>query len=1264
MALQHFIKHIYNNGTDEVIRRAKKINKQGFVEMTSHDEFIGNINFRVKDDRYGSYNKVNLKKYADEKLMTLKCSCPNSQGNICRHEAASLFKLQDMIDKNLLLSTTIQYDQHHTVVKMKHIDLKMMSVLSSASIYEEAENILATYPITINKADDERVEASMEIEADFFPVVIQKNQERYFDTSCSCAESMHPLCKHKIAVYLFLHDEYDANYFDSIRNWDKQKNILLGIYGYSLEDDLDGKFEFKYKDGKPFLSLLDTSIKRVSAPAVRRPVAEPVAKQSKPLAFVDTVPKRSTSSAVVDVAEQEEMHLGIVINFNTDQYPWFTLDAILGEAEEDHTKFITAAKKLDLTKFVDVSSLSEEDVILFQQIRKLQPSEITKFLDKTSPFSGMWENIVQAEGEDLPEDTRLLIAQYVVPKLSAIFEEQVLNNLIYFLPPGKTFKSKNLVPVEVSDKFIIPQFEVAVAKSDMHISCNVVLPMSTEDLTENKSPSPIFYLHDSIMYLWQDAEDAIVAERYMQKKSLIIKQKDWEVGLRDHIMPLLSSYKVDFDKKLIKVEKGIDPIIKVMLKEKGDYLVFQPIFSYNGHDTITADKDKITLPNGNKLLIIHRNKEIEEEFIKKISSLHSAFIKQEDTGSLVLKGTDALSNNWFFLFIDAMKDLKIPIFGFEALRNYRFNTARPNTQIHVTSGLDWFDAKVEIEFGDQKVGIPEIKKALATRQTFVQLGDGSLGILPEEWLQKYSLLFKVGDGQGGKLRLSKYHMSVIDELYENRNEEELSFELDEKYERLRSFNEIPDTEAPEEVAPILRPYQLAGFQWLHYLQEVGWGGILADDMGLGKTIQALTTLKNYKNEHGKLLALVVCPTTLIYNWQHEVQKFTPDLTHHIHHGSGRIRKPEILQQSDVIITTYGTLRSDITLLLKLNFDYAILDESQSIKNPNSKVTKAATLLQAKNKVCMSGTPLQNNTFDIFAQMNFLNPGLLGTVEFFRNEFATPIDKLGEEAPKIHLRKLLLPFILRRTKEQVAKDLPDKTETILFCEMEKEQRKIYDAYRNSYRDKIMGTIDDQGINKSQLTILQGLMKLRQICDSPAILNEEDSYPNHSIKLKELARELAENMSDHKALVFSQFLGMLALIKEELKKQNIPFEYFDGSTSSRDRQTAMENFQKDDDCRVFLISLKAGGVGLNLTAADYVYLVDPWWNPAVEQQAIDRTHRIGQTKNIFAYRMICKDTIEDKILTLQDRKKVLAKELISDESGFVKSLTKEDVEYLFS
>ncbi len=783
-------------------------------------------------------------------------------------------------------------------------------------------------------------------------------------------------------------------------------------------------------------------------------------------------------------------------------------------------------------------------------------------------------------------------------------------------------------------------------------------------VSENETASPFIFLYNHILYTWAKTEDILQAEKFLQKGTVSLGKDSWEEKLQKVVLPLTKDYQVEFDKSLVREIKSGTPDVKLMLQEKGDHLVFQPIFNYKGFDTKLTDKETITLPDGDKILIIKRNQEAENEFMQKLENLHSQFIRHTDTGSLVLKGIDVLRNNWFFLFIDAMKEMKVPVFGFEALKNFRFNTARPSTHIHVSSGLDWFDAKVEIEFGQQRVGIADIKKALAGKQSFVQLGDGTLGILPDEWLKKYALLFKVGDGRTDKLRLSKYHMSVIDELYENRDETEMSFALDEKYERLREFKNIPAIPPPEEVEHILRPYQVSGFQWLSYLNDVGWGGILADDMGLGKTVQALSMLDHYKKVNGSLRAIVICPTTLIYNWQNEVMKFTPSLSFHIHHGNTRSRNTEELEKHNIIITTYGTLRSDVQLLMKILFDYAVLDESQAIKNPSSKVTKAASLLTAKNKLCMSGTPLQNNTFDIFAQMNFLNPGLLGSVEFFRNEFATPIDKFGEQEQKEHLKKLLYPFILRRTKEQVAKDLPEKTETILFCEMETEQRRIYDAYRNSYRDKILGTIELQGIDKSQLTILQGLMKLRQICDSPAILNEEDRYPNHSIKLDELTREITENIGEHKALIFSQFLGMLGLIKEKLKEQDIVFEYFDGSTTAPDREKAIQNFQNNDDCRVFLISLKAGGVGLNLTAADYVYIVDPWWNPAVEQQAIDRTHRIGQTKNIFAYRMICIDTIEDKILQLQERKRILAKELIADDASFVKALTRADVEYLFS
>jgi len=975
----------------------------------------------------------------------------------------------------------------------------------------------------------------------------------------------------------------------------------------------------------------------------------------------------ASTEAAVEVAEEvpkpAAMQLGLVFIENNNQYPFIQVEGIQGEPGEDRSAYSGKTEKLDLAKYINTEVFSDDDKLLVQQLRKLQPAEVTRYLNRNSPFSGIWENIIQQHNDELPEETRHLIVEFLYPRYKKIFTD-ANPNFSFFLADRKPFTTANLKKVQLSDEPALLQFNINYNNGVYEIQASTRLNHIEVPITENESNSPLLFMHNDTYFLWQNAKDVLLSEKFLPKGRLKIEEADWAQQLQQMVLPLAKEYNVQFNNVKREDIKDIKPEVKLMLKEKGDYLLFQPVFLYKGYEVKPQDKEKIIIPQQDKLLVIQRSIEDEEAIVKKIEGLHSQFIRPDATGNLVLKGADVLKNNWFFLFIDAMREMDIPVFGFEALKNFRFNTAKPSTKIYISSHTDWFDAKVEILFGEQKITVADVKKALANKQQFVPLQDGSLGILPEEWIKKYSLLFRVGEGKSEKMKLSRYHFSVIEELYENRNEEELFFQLEERYDKLKEFKNIEKIEAPDHLKPILRPYQEAGFQWLNYLNEVKWGGILADDMGLGKTVQALSFLHHIKQEQGRLKAVVVCPTTLMYNWENEIRKFTPSLTYHIHHGGTRLRQNITNPDFDIIITTYGTLRSDIKAFVEPEFDYIILDESQAIKNPSSKVTKAASLLKAKSKLCLSGTPLQNNTFDIFAQMNFLNPGMLGSMEFFKQEFAVPIDKFGEQEQKEHLRKLLFPFILRRTKEQVAKDLPDKTEMILFCEMGEEQRKIYDAYRNDFRDKILGVVEEQGINKSQLTILQGLMKLRQICDSPAIMKDEEKYPNVSIKLDELVREITENISDHKALVFSQFLGMLALIRQRLDELGVKYEYFDGSTSAPDREKAIQSFQNDTSCRVFLISLKAGGVGLNLTAADYVYIVDPWWNPAVEQQAIDRTHRIGQTKNIFAYRMICKDTVEDKILSLQEKKKALAADLITDDSGFVKNLTREDLEYLFS
>ena len=1233
-----------------MIRRGKKIHAIGFVELVENDYLFGSAVFRVKDDNYSTFYKVYITNYKDPKALSLRCACPYNLGDICRHEAASLIRLQEMLDKGLLEADNIAYDQKHTVAKMKTIDLKTIQLLSSPDIIAQAETYLRTEKPRIESAGDETVKASLTLEGQEFWVIIRRNEERNFDTSSNYQDMEHLLCLPKVIVFLHLLYTKGQHYFETIRNWDKEKNKLLEAYGYSLQDDLKGKFEFNYKDGKPYLRVLDPSIKRIATPS---PLPRPQVEKLVTVEEEEPAPKEPVISK----------RLGLVFNFNKTAYPFFTTDLVEGEMDED-ANFVGTVEKLDLSKYVNSDAYGDADKNLLFMVRKLQDAEINKYVSRNSPFSGIWENIVHNEDDELPAETKNLIVEYVLPKLKKLFTEMG-EAPIYTLLKGKPFKTANLERVEVNEKPIVPQFNVTTNGKNFEIECFIKPDAVAYGLEENEVPSLPLFLYNHQLYLWQNPEAVETAEKFWPTGVLKVKKDDWAETLRKMVMPLTKDYKVEFDASLVSEIKAGEPEVKLFLHEKGEYLVFQPIFSYKGFDTRAKDKDEMIIPFEEKVIVVHRNRQAERGFIEKLQTLHSNFVSYDDGAALALKGTDVLKNNWFFLFVDAMNESKTPVYGFESLKNFRFNTAKPQTHIYISSHTDWFDAKVDIVFGDQKVSVAEVKKALANKQQFVQLNDGTLGILPEEWLKKYSLLFRVGEGRADKLKLSRYHLSVIDELYESRNEEELTIQLEEKYSRIREFDQIKEIDAPQNLQPILRPYQLAGFQWINYLHEVNWGGILADDMGLGKTVQALSFLQHYYEQYdGALRALVVCPTTLIYNWENEIKKFTPSLEYYIHHGALRLRNIDELKKHHVIITTYGTLRSDIKLFTQIALDYVILDESQAIKNPASKVTKAASLLNAKHRLCMSGTPLQNNTFDIYAQMNFLNPGMLGSMEFFRQEFAIPIDKFGETEQKEHLKKILYPFILRRTKEQVAKDLPEKTETVLFCEMETEQRRIYDAYRNDFRSKIMGTIEEQGIQKSQLTILQGLMKLRQICDSPAILNEEEKFENHSIKLDELAREITENIGNHKALIFSQFLGMLALIREKLTELGVKFEYFDGSTSAPDREKAIQAFQNDEETRVFLISLKAGGVGLNLTAADYVYIVDPWWNPAVEQQAIDRTHRIGQTKNIFAYRMICKDTIEDKIMQLQEKKRLLAKELISDDATFVKSLSREDVEYLFS
>jgi SNF2 family DNA or RNA helicase len=429
-------------------------------------------------------------------------------------------------------------------------------------------------------------------------------------------------------------------------------------------------------------------------------------------------------------------------------------------------------------------------------------------------------------------------------------------------------------------------------------------------------------------------------------------------------------------------------------------------------------------------------------------------------------------------------------------------------------------------------------------------------------------------------------------------------------------------------------------------------------MGLGKTVQTLTMLQSQK-ESGAGTTLLIMPTSLIYNWEMESGKFTPGLR--ILNYTGTLRNKDIsrFENYDLVLTSYGIIRLDAELLSKFYFNYIILDESQVIKNPTSNIAKAVRDLKSRHKLVLTGTPIENTTLDLWSQMSFINPGILGSQTYFRNEYQNPIEKKNDESKSRKLHAVIKPFILRRHKSQVATELPEKVENIQYSSMTPDQEKRYEEVKSLYREKIFKLIESEGLGSSRFIILEGLTKLRQLANHPRMV--EQGYTGDSGKLEDITHMLENAIAEgHKVLIFSQFVKHLELVRQYLKANKIEFAYLDGS--STDRKEQVERFNREKSLKVFLISIKAGGLGLNLTEADYVFILDPWWNPAVEAQAVDRAHRIGQKKKVFTYKFITRNTVEEKILMLQQKKLRLTTDLITTEESFMKQLTREDIEQM--
>ncbi|MCB0736215.1 MAG: DEAD/DEAH box helicase [Bacteroidetes bacterium] len=700
----------------------------------------------------------------------------------------------------------------------------------------------------------------------------------------------------------------------------------------------------------------------------------------------------------------------------------------------------------------------------------------------------------------------------------------------------------------------------------------------------------------------------------------------------------------------------------LFLSELDGFIMFKPLVQYNDVDADPLSNDEPVWANEETKTAFYRDEKLESEYLQWLISLHPDFEKQKHGSLFFLPPEKIIAKEWFFHFLEALEKEKVEVLGQKDLKSFKYSFSKPEANFQLQSGINWFDARIEISFNGELVPIEKLRRAIINKQEYVVLGDGSLGILPQEWIKKLERYFRIGQkNEHGGLRVAKQHFSALDDLMDDINDQALQQEIADKKKALADFTEFDDVVVPKSVFATLRPYQLEGLKWLQFLHKYGFGGILADDMGLGKTLQTIAQLAYVIEQNKSQIHLVVAPTSLLHNWQNEIKKFCPSIDAIIHHGQGRGQNAESFANHQLIITTYGTLVNDIEWLKDLQFGYLVMDESQAIKNLQSQRNKALRLIVAEHKLALSGTPVENHTFELYAQMQVINPAFLGMAEHFKREYAKPIDQDGDQEKAEELRKMVKPFILRRTKQQVAKDLPEKLESVLYCDMGPEQRTIYEKIKAEARDEVLGDIDENGVEKSQFHVLTALLKLRQLCLSTGIVKLDEYHGTYSAKLDVLKNQLAQLPKGSKALVFSQFVKMLDQVKNLLDDTEMPYAYLDGQT--RDRQAVVDQFQENEECKVFVISLKAGGTGLNLTAADYVYILDPWWNPAVEAQAIDRAYRIGQKKRVFAYKLICENTIEEKILKLQQKKLAVAEGVVQTEEGMLKQMSKEDIAELF-
>jgi SNF2 family DNA or RNA helicase len=776
-----------------------------------------------------------------------------------------------------------------------------------------------------------------------------------------------------------------------------------------------------------------------------------------------------------------------------------------------------------------------------------------------------------------------------------------------------------------------------------------------------------------------DGVDSLKIQPFIRKKFVQVSPEQESEYFKTFVTKLMEShhfYAQGLEIRSIKEEAR--PLIVVSQLPGGKWGVVLK-FRYDDH-VFPFDREKRVSveyypPPDEHFLRIKRSKKWESNQLVFLESLGLTHVKG---AQLEVKGRTKRVNILDWL-INNRKILENKGFQVEVDTTEKYSLEEPEITTTVSEERDWFDLKIMVKFGEYTIPFPKLKKYILAGEREVELPDGTIGILPEEWFAEMQSLLPFSQSATA-MRIARSQYGLI-EKSSIHNDSDLE-------QRMLEFQTPSQYEVPKSFKGTLRPYQKEGFDWLCHLRKHGFGGCLADDMGLGKTVQTLAfidwTLANTgqkeeksNEEHSKngvenpqlsLFSapshsfeggvLLVVPTSLIYNWIHEALRFVPHLSLLNYSGQNRSQLENRLATADVIVTSYGTLRNDLELFKQYHFSIMILDESQAIKNPKSQVSRSVRQVKADSRIVLTGTPIENSITDLWSQMSFVNPGILGNQSQFKKRFIVPIEKKKDEETLQQLRTLISPFILRRTKSEVARDLPEKVEQVVYCDMTEDQKSMYEEVKSGYRNGLLKLVKDEGMKSHKLNVLQGLTQLRLIANHPVLADGE--YDGSSGKYEELKYKLETLISEgHRVLVFSQFVKQLDRVEKVVDSLDMKYLRLDGTTPSAKRSQLVDHFQSGD-VPVFLISLKAGGTGLNLTAADYVFLLDPWWNPAVEQQAQDRSHRIGQDQTVFTYKFITRDTVEEKILQLQKEKLKLSQDVIATESSFLSSLEAEEME----